>query len=123
MKRIAYVDVLGTMYAIYESNLDECTFMKEHNLDGYCESYDRKIVISDMSDAVRYDFSSEDAKNRYRGSLLRHEIIHAFLSESGLQDSTNSFNSAWSKNEEMIDWFSIMWPKINNAFEAVGAIG
>ena len=48
---------------------------------------------------------------------LRHEIIHAFFNESGLQDSANKFDGAWSKNEEMIDWFAIQPPKIFKLFK------
>ena len=44
--------------------------------------------------------------------VLRHEIIHAFLNESGLRE-----NSEWAYNEEMIDWLAIMIPKINKCFE------
>ena len=42
---------------------------------------------------------------------MRHEILHAFLYESGLREnSCTSF--AWAENEEMIDWFAIQFPKI-----------
>ena len=48
--------------------------------------------------------------------MLRHEIIHAFLNESGLSDSSNSVE-AWAKNEEMVDWFAIQSPKIFKVFQ------
>lgn len=38
---------------------------------------------------------------------LYHEIIHAFLFESGLHS-----NSEWAENEEMIDWFALQFDKI-----------
>lgn len=37
---------------------------------------------------------------------IRHEIVHAFFSESGLADSGLSFDGAWCKNEELVDWFA-----------------
>ena len=48
---------------------------------------------------------------------IRHEIVHAFLFESGLAE-----NSEWAQNEEMVDWFACQAPKIYAAFRAAGAI-
>ena len=53
---------------------------------------------------------------------LRHEIIHAFLHESGLSDSTMQSPRGWAKNEEMIDWIAFQGPKIYEVWEEVGAI-
>lgn len=123
MKDIAMLDVLGTMYVIYESKMSTDDSLKENGLAGYCDATDRKIVIADITEKEYFDLDSDEARKRYRQELLRHEIIHAFLSEAGLRDSANPFESAWTKNEEMIDWFAIMWTKIQTAFEAVGAYG
>lgn len=55
----------------------------------------------------------------YQNKVLRHEIIHAFLYESGLwQDSYGS--KCWAQNEEMVDWFAIQEPKIHKAFKEAG---
>lgn len=123
MKDIAMLDILGTMYVIYESKLSADDEMKKKGIDGYCDSMDKKIVIADVTEKDFFDLDSDEARKRYRQELLRHEIIHAFLSESGLRDSANPFESAWTKNEEMIDWFALMWTKIQTAFETVGAYG
>jgi len=53
--------------------------------------------------------------------VLRHEIIHAFLYESGLYGSSLS-SDRWALNEEMVDWLAIQFPKILKAFEDVGCI-
>lgn len=47
----------------------------------------------------------------YKKKITRHEIIHAFLFESGLD-----FNS-WGRNEEFVDWLALQFPKIIKAFE------
>ena len=55
----------------------------------------------------------------YQRKVIRHEIIHAFLYESGLWQS--SFNcKAWAQNEEMVEWFAIQSPKIFRAFREAG---
>lgn len=48
---------------------------------------------------------------------LRHEIIHAFLTESGLHGNTYNVDGGWAMNEEMVDWFAIQSPKIMRVFE------
>ena len=53
---------------------------------------------------------------------LRHEIIHAFFDESGLQASSMQYDGAWSRNEEMVDWFAWIGPKIYKAWVEAGAI-
>ena len=47
----------------------------------------------------------------------RHEIIHAFLFESGLAE-----NSSWAQNEEMVDFFAIQFSKLVEAFKAADAM-
>jgi hypothetical protein len=44
--------------------------------------------------------------------VLRHELIHAFLFETGL-----GFCSNWATNEEMVDYFARNWEKINNLMD------
>ena len=53
--------------------------------------------------------------------FLRHEIVHAFLFESGLAESSFS-TDAWAKNEEMIDWIAFTGPKIVAAWQKAGCM-
>ncbi len=50
----------------------------------------------------------------YKNEVARHEIIHAFLSESGLKSC-----SSWATNEEMIDFFAIQFPKIVKVMDKI----
>ena len=54
-------------------------------------------------------------------TTLRHEIVHAFLGESGLSANSNE-TDAWARNEEMVDWIAIQGPKIWKAWKEVGAV-
>ncbi|WP_461218455.1 hypothetical protein [Lapidilactobacillus salsurivasis] len=47
----------------------------------------------------------------YTRKTLRHELIHAFLYESGLDA-----NSEWARNEEIVDWIAIQFPKLQIVF-------
>lgn len=53
---------------------------------------------------------------------IRHEIVHAFFDESGLQESGVHFTGSWAINEEMVDWIAIQGPKIYEAWRAAGAL-
>ena len=64
----------------------------------------------------------QKARETYWKKTLRHELIHAFLNESGLSDSSNCYEGAWTKNEEMVDWFAIQSPKIFEVFKEVSVL-
>ena len=57
----------------------------------------------------------------YQNSVLRHEIIHAFLYESGL-DTCTSCTGNWALNEEMVDWLAIQTPKIFKVFKELNIL-
>lgn len=87
---------------------------------GFCSPYARKIVLREMK-AQHFpdDFTQED-KIRAINKTLRHEIIHAYLYENGLDRNASSTTRAWPKNEEMVDWFAIQGPKIVQTWKEVG---
>lgn len=64
----------------------------------------------------------EKEQEAYRRQILRHEIVHAFLNESGLSANASVPQNGWAKHEEMIDWFAIQSPKIYKVFKKVGCI-
>ena len=113
------VNVLGTQYRIEVRKRADEPYMVENELDGFCSSMDKLIVVSDMSDCK---FATETEKDNYMKHVIRHELVHAFMSESGLADCSSSVNSAWAKNEEMIDWMAFQFPKMAKAFEEAGCL-
>lgn len=112
-----YVDVLGTRYRIEIHKISEDACMKENHFDGYCSEYEKLIVIADVNEEKYFQCSSEIEKASIVKSILRHELVHAFLNESGLSSNTNVFNDSWAKNEELIDWMAIQIPKIVEAYK------
>lgn len=104
------INILGTEYSLqYLSSKED---KKLENLDGYTDSYLKRIVIE--KDFENRLFDETKIKN-YQNKILRHEIIHAFLFESGLEcNSLKIYN--WAENEEMVDWFAIQSPKIFDVF-------
>lgn len=102
------VSILGTIWEIaYRSeDADE----RLANCDGYCDWTMRLIVVEDEIEGTLGDMT------RYKMKVARHEIIHAFLLESGLAESSAPCE-AWASNEEMVDWLARMGPRIYAAWE------
>ena len=99
------VDVLGTKYTIENSNkMDDLNL--ETN-DGYCDPSTKKIVI----DTFKHTIDAMDDLESHRKKVVRHELIHAFLYESGLHACS------FAINEELVDWIALQFPKMQKAFE------
>ena len=81
--------------------------------DGYCDKSLRKIVI-DCNIASVSNLGNPQA---YVNKVIRHEIVHAFLFESGLEECAN-----WSDEnaEQMVDWFACQGPKIVKCWKEAG---
>lgn len=117
------VNVLGTEYKIDVHKVSDDEYMKNNLLSGYCAEEGKYIVVADISEKQFFDNMNDCEQKIYANKTLRHEIIHAFLNESGLSDNANATSGSWAKNEEMVDWFAMQSPKIFKAFKEVGCIG
>lgn len=111
------VNVLGTEYTIETHKVSEDEYLKDRKLAGYCTEESKQIVIADMSEKEYFDGMNEAEQKTYWKKTLRHELVHAFLNESGLSDSASTPACAWAKHEEMVDWFAIQSPKIFKLFQ------
>ena len=116
------VDILSTLYSIEIRKYEDDPYFKEHSCDGYCNGTIHGIVLCDMHTYPGWEKESAEAIEKATQATLRHEIVHAFLNESGLQNSALEYGGAWAKNEEMIDWIAIQGPKIMTAWEKAGAL-
>lgn len=112
------VNILGTEYKIFFGTADEYEELRA--MDGYTDSSNHTIVVDDMSKTSGEVGTKKDLES-YKKSVVRHEIIHAFLSESGLATNSNQ-SEAWAVNEEMVDWFAIQSPKIFKVFVELGIL-
>lgn len=116
------VNILGTKYTIETHKVSEDSYLEKNRLAGYCGEEDKLIVVADMSEEKYFTGMDEKARETYWKKTLRHELIHAFLNESGLSDSSNCYEGAWTKNEEMVDWFAIQSPKIFEVLKEVSVL-
>lgn len=106
------VNILGSEWNVKFGSEKE--YPNLTNVDGYTDLSTREIVVDDM-EASKGQIGAKADLESYQKHVVRHEIIHAFLLESGLDSNSNSADS-WAVNEEMVDWFAIQSPKIFKVF-------
>lgn len=108
------IDILGTEYTLIASQESKEPRLKD--CDGLCDETVKELLVdsyagSESDPTCKKNLAVQIRKNK------RHEIIHAFLFESGLAE-----NSYWAQNEEMVDFFAIQFPKLLKAFQQADAI-
>lgn len=116
------VNVLDTEYRIRVKKYTEDKAFARRSIDGYCDSYTKQIVVCDMSTYKGWEHEPPATVRAVQKEILRHEIVHAFLTESGLADSSAVYDTGWAKNEEMVDWIAKQGPKIYRAWRQAKAI-
>ena len=112
------VNILGTTYKVEL----KVPCGKDKHLTGnfgYTDFHGKRIVVADVNTIPGWEEATkESARDVYAGTV-RHEVIHAYLMESGLDGSSNGVD-CWARNEEMVDWFAIQFPKLAKTFRELG---
>ena len=105
------VNILGAQYHIASTR--EALDDRLKDCDGFTDWTNKRIGIRDEFELEGnlYDMQV------YVRKVVRHEIIHAFLEESGLGECSD-----WARNEEVIDWIARMGEKLCKAWLEAGAL-
>ena len=110
------LDILGTPYSVYVDIMPEDDDYL-NGCDGYCDKTTKRIVVIGETKASELgDFSV------FRKTTLRHEIVHAFLYESGIDANTTWDIPGEQHPEHMVAWIAIQFPKILKVFKEVDAL-
>jgi ribosomal protein S13 len=112
------INILGTEYII-QKEVDEEQDTRIKNLYGFCDYTTKEICLS--KDILNREDSSVSNLKNFENKVLRHEIVHAYLYESGLNENSNK-QIAWAENEEMVDWIAIQGPKIFKTFQELNIL-
>lgn len=99
------INILGQDYEMLMQDEDENPKIAEH--DGLVELYSKKIVINKNFDLELPD-TAENAIE-FIDHVVTHEIVHAFLHESGLNKYTH--------DEVLVDWIASQLPKMSKAVQ------
>lgn len=111
------VNILGTKYKITFESEDKEIRLKENW--GFTDFHTKDIYIrNDIENETK-----DSCKNLidFKNKVLRHEILHAFLYESGLRENSKG-TMAWAENEEMVDWIAIQFPKLLKVYKKLNII-
>lgn len=109
------INILGSEWSIDYKTPETDKVLS--NARGYANYASRSIVINMSSNG----FSTADEYVFYLKKVLRHEIIHAFLFESGLGE--NFEHRKRGHEETIVDWFALQFPKIYQAFCEADCLG
>lgn len=106
--------VLGEVYKFFYET-EECAPKMKGN-DGYTETVEKEIHI----EKGIFEDQPEDkqlVKNlpKYGRKVIRHELVHAFIEESGLAECND-----WARSEELVDWIAKQFPKMMKCFIEAG---
>ena len=105
---IKKINILGSEWTIKELSEEEDKLLKD--CDGYCDWTTKEIVVE------REEYGTLKDIQKYINKVLRHEITHAFLFESGLAECSGEVDS-WAMNETMVDWIARQGQKIYKAWQ------
>ena len=116
------INVLGTEYTLRRVDYGHDEYMEKMKYGGYCDGDTKEIVILNLKTTQEWEKDPPEVIRAQENETIRHELIHAFLNESGLKWNSFIPEKAWAKNEEMVDWFAIQMPKLLKAFKAADCI-
>ena len=113
------VNILGVDYKICFKTEQEDAYLKTKG--GYCDYTIKEIVLVKFTEEEKKAEGAFGNFDVITKDNLRHEIIHAFMYESGLW--YNSYSPQhWATNEEMTDWFALQFPKIYKVYKQLNIL-
>lgn len=100
-----YINILGTEYEIVVDSTGKNPKLK--NANGSCELYSKKIIVEG-------DYDNDPDNEYLKKKVLRHEIVHAYFYESGI--------NSWCQDEALVDWIALQIPKILHTMKEANCI-
>ena len=116
------INILGTDYTITFKDYQDDKLFSSNDYSGYCNEITKDIVICNINTFPGCEDDPKEVCELSEKQTLRHEIVHAFLNESGLSHSSLRYSAGWAKNEEMVDFIALQGLKIYEAWKQANAI-
>ena len=91
------INILGTEYKVYIDTASDNKLLEK--CDGFILPEKKEIYIE------------KDCSKKHQDQILKHELVHAYLYESGLDVES------WGRNEEIVDWIALQLEKIIKTFK------
>ena len=104
------ISVLGTDYEVKR----DTAMCQSLGGDGLTDRFKKEITLKRNADMLD-DCTEQDVLDMYERRVLRHELIHAFFFEAGAEK--------YGMDEDLVDMLALLWPRMNEAMEKMGADG
>lgn len=88
---------------------------------GTTEEHVRRIRVKEYRGTPAYEDEEYHAIALMK-HILRHELWHAMICESGLSYNTLAVDIPWAVNEEMVDFLAKQTPKMIKLFRECGVL-
>lgn len=98
-----FFHIMGATYTV-ETNPD---IIKREGADGICARYGRKILIAPIDDMLP-DCDNDKEKQARFNEVMRHELLHAFLYECGVEK--------YAEDEDLVQFLAIQFYKLYELF-------
>ena len=103
------IDILGAKYKLYFKKVKEDKTLK--GLNGYCDYEMKIIVVSKKLTEKHFTLAKK---------TIVHEIIHAFIYESGIINYPDIVS--WTRSEQCVDFFAMHYTKMFNLYKELDLI-
>lgn len=103
------INILGQDYDLLIKSDEEFPKFVSADADGMAELYDKKLLIS--KEGATSSERTFDNLEAYTDKVIRHEIVHAYFHEAGLND--------YCRDEMLVDWLAIQLPKMAKTIKHV----
>lgn len=107
LSKVMEVNILGTEYN-FEHDTEGLTKLGH---DGVCQQYSKRIAVREMPDMLEDPDDIKAKKLRY-DEVCRHEVIHAFFGEAGLEQ--------YNDDEILVSFLAVNFPKMDELFRKQG---
>ena len=111
---IRKISILGTEYLVLKGNPKDYPILEDAN--AYTDIYAKQIVIDEKFDTENHGLNTHNPEAVKR-KLYRHEILHAFIAESGF-----GYNFSSENEEDIVNWVAEQFPKMKKIFEELGIL-
>lgn len=103
-----YIDILGTPYNIKFQTPQENPKLDIADANGLAELYSKELIIRT---GYEDDPNSFNNVTEFREKVMRHEVIHAFFHECGLD--------IYSDDETLVNFLALQFPKLEAVMHKV----
>lgn len=112
-KREFVVNVLGVPYKVHIGTVENYPILKDNSSSGLCDFSIKSIWVADTQ-LDEPEVGDMQNKKYLTNITLRHELLHAYFHESGIEN--------YADNENLVNYIAMSLEKIYAMCEEAGAI-